>query len=156
MGSKIYLITDGNGLPLSLGVSGANMHDSQGLEPLVRGIPPVRSRSGPRRRRPKKLHADKRYDYDSVAGFAGAVSATGSLAGGTSPPSGWAATAGWSREPCPGWPAAAACTAATNPKPSTSSRSLPSPQPSSGIAVSAGEPGRRADADQAPVVTGGP
>ncbi|MFD8992565.1 IS5 family transposase [Streptomyces goshikiensis] len=66
MGSKIHLITDRNGLPLSLGISGANMHDSQGLEPLVRGIPPIRSRRGPRRRRPGKLHADKGYDYDHL------------------------------------------------------------------------------------------
>ncbi|MGW0581088.1 IS5/IS1182 family transposase, partial [Streptomyces sp. NPDC002920] len=29
---------DRNGLPLSLAVSGANMHDSQRLEALVRGI----------------------------------------------------------------------------------------------------------------------
>ncbi|OKJ72773.1 transposase [Streptomyces sp. CB02460] len=39
------------------------MHDSQGLEPLVRGIPPIRSRRGPRRQKPAKLHADKGYDY---------------------------------------------------------------------------------------------
>ncbi len=64
LGSKIHLITDRNGLPLSLGISGANMHDSLGLEPLVRGIPPIRSSRGPRRRRPAKLHADKGYDYD--------------------------------------------------------------------------------------------
>ncbi|WTI33633.1 IS5 family transposase [Streptomyces sp. NBC_00589] len=63
MGSKIHLITDRNGLPLSLGISGANLHDSQALEPLVRGIPPIRSRRGRRRRRPGKLHADKGYDY---------------------------------------------------------------------------------------------
>jgi IS5 family transposase len=62
-GSEIRLITDGNGLPLSLGISGANMHDSLGLKPLVHGIPPIRSRRGPRRRRPAKLHADKGYDY---------------------------------------------------------------------------------------------
>ncbi|MFG2639222.1 transposase, partial [Streptomyces sp. NPDC048362] len=31
--------------------------------PLVKGIPPIRSRRGPRRRRPAKLHADKGYDY---------------------------------------------------------------------------------------------
>lgn len=65
-GSKIHLITDRNGLPLSLGISGANTHDSLGLKPLVRGIPPVRSRRGPRRRRPAKLHADKGYDYDHL------------------------------------------------------------------------------------------
>ncbi|MFJ7414695.1 IS5 family transposase [Streptomyces sp. NPDC098077] len=66
LGSKIHLITDRNGLPLSLGISGANMHDSQGLEPLVRGIPPIRSPRGPRRRRPGKLHANKGYDYDHL------------------------------------------------------------------------------------------
>jgi transposase len=42
------------------------MHDSLGLPPLVRGIPPIRSRRGPRRRRPAKLHADKGYDYDHL------------------------------------------------------------------------------------------
>ncbi|WP_435880648.1 hypothetical protein [Streptomyces zaomyceticus] len=40
LGSKIHLITDRNGRPLSLGTSGANTHDGLGLEPLVRGIPP--------------------------------------------------------------------------------------------------------------------
>lgn len=50
-GSKIHLITERTGLPLSICVSTANTHDSQGIEPLVRGIPPIRSRRGPRRRR---------------------------------------------------------------------------------------------------------
>lgn len=66
LGSKIHLVTDRNGLPLSLGISGANLHDSQALEPLIRGIPPICSRRGPRRRRPGKLHADKGYDYDGL------------------------------------------------------------------------------------------
>ena len=64
LGSKIHLICDRNGLPLSVGISGANLHDSQALQPLVRGIPPIRSRRGPRRRRPAKLHGDKGYDCD--------------------------------------------------------------------------------------------
>ncbi|ROR00376.1 DDE family transposase [Streptomyces sp. 2132.2] len=46
MGSKIYLITERTGLPLSIGISGAYTHDSQTLEPLVRGISPIRSRRG--------------------------------------------------------------------------------------------------------------
>ncbi|MEU4283569.1 IS5 family transposase [Nocardiopsis dassonvillei] len=62
-GSKIHLITDRQGLPLSMAISGANTHDSQALQPLVEGIPPIRSRRGPRRRRPGKLHGDKGYDY---------------------------------------------------------------------------------------------
>ncbi|MGA5364236.1 IS5 family transposase [Streptomyces purpurascens] len=65
-GSKIHLITERTGLPISVGISGANLHDSQALEPLLRGIPSIRSRRGPRRRRPAKLHADKGYDYDHL------------------------------------------------------------------------------------------
>ncbi|MFS0692881.1 IS5 family transposase [Streptomyces nitrosporeus] len=62
-GSKIHLITERTGLPVSVGISGANLHDSQALIPLVKGIPPIRSRRGRRRRKPAKLHADKGYDY---------------------------------------------------------------------------------------------
>ncbi|MEY7975774.1 IS5 family transposase [Streptomyces pilosus] len=58
-GSKIDLITERTVLPLSVGISGAILHDSQALNPLVKGIPPIRSRRGRRRRRPDKLHADK-------------------------------------------------------------------------------------------------
>lgn len=65
-GSKIHLVTERTGLPLSVGISGANLHDSQALIPLVKGIPPIRSRRGRRRRRPAKLHADKGYDYDHL------------------------------------------------------------------------------------------
>ncbi|GGO58672.1 hypothetical protein GCM10012287_57310 [Streptomyces daqingensis] len=65
-GSKIHLITDRTGLPLSVGISGANTHDSQALIPLVKSIPPIRSRRGRRRRRPDKLHGDKGYDYDHL------------------------------------------------------------------------------------------
>ena len=32
----------------------------------MRGIPPIRSRRGPRRRRPGKLHRDKGYDDDHL------------------------------------------------------------------------------------------
>ncbi|MFI6335251.1 IS5 family transposase [Streptomyces sp. NPDC050535] len=56
-GSNIHLIVDRSGLPLSIGISAANLHDSQAL------IPPIRSRRGPRRRKPGKLHGDKGYDY---------------------------------------------------------------------------------------------
>lgn len=66
LGSKIRVICDRNGLPISVGTSGANLHDSRALIPLTRGIPPIRSRYGPRRRRPAKLHADKGYDFDHL------------------------------------------------------------------------------------------
>ncbi|QOC94036.1 transposase [Micromonospora craniellae] len=62
-GSKIHALSERGGLPLSVGVSAANTHDSRCLESLIQAIPAVRSRRGPRRRRPDKLHADKGYDY---------------------------------------------------------------------------------------------
>ncbi|SDQ63700.1 Transposase DDE domain-containing protein [Streptomyces sp. KS_16] len=62
----MHLVTDRKGLPLSLGIAGATMHDNLALQPLVRGIPPIRSRRGPRRRRPAKLPADKGYDCDHL------------------------------------------------------------------------------------------
>jgi transposase len=55
------VLSDAQGLPLALGVSAANVHDSQALLPLVVGIPAIRSRRGPRRRRPNRLRADKAY-----------------------------------------------------------------------------------------------
>ncbi|CAM5744582.1 hypothetical protein SHIRM173S_05066 [Streptomyces hirsutus] len=55
------MLSDAQGIPLAVAVSGANMHDSLALKPLIRGIPAVRSRRGPRRRRPVKPRADKAY-----------------------------------------------------------------------------------------------
>lgn len=68
-GSKIHLVTERSGLPLAVAISAANVHDSLALEPLVRSIPPIRSRRGPRRRRPAKLHGDKGYDYSHLRTF---------------------------------------------------------------------------------------
>nr|WP_245560233.1 IS5 family transposase [Actinopolyspora halophila] len=65
-GSKLHILTEAGGLPLAVAVSGANTHDMNALKPLVHAIPAVRSRRGPRRRRPAKLHADKGYDYEHL------------------------------------------------------------------------------------------
>ncbi|MFF1544307.1 transposase [Streptomyces sp. NPDC058291] len=60
-GSKLHVLSDAQGIPLAVAVSGANMRDSLALKPLILGIPAVRSRRGPRRRQPIKLRADKAY-----------------------------------------------------------------------------------------------
>lgn len=57
----MHVLSDGQGVPLTVAVSVANMHDSLALKPLILGIPAMRSRRGPRRRRPVKLRADKAY-----------------------------------------------------------------------------------------------
>jgi transposase len=65
-GSKIHALSDRAGLPLTVGISAANTHDSHALKPLVNAIPAIRSRRGPRRRKPAKLHADKAYDIPAL------------------------------------------------------------------------------------------
>ena len=67
-GSKYHLVIDASGIPLAVGLSAANTHDSQFLERLVDTVPAVigpRGRPGRPRRRPAKLHADKGYDFPS-------------------------------------------------------------------------------------------
>jgi transposase len=61
-GSKIHVLSDRAGLPLSVAVSAANTNDAYALKPLVLAIPAIKSRRGPCRRKPAKLHADKAYD----------------------------------------------------------------------------------------------
>ncbi|MFJ8934355.1 hypothetical protein ACIRL0_01385 [Streptomyces sp. NPDC102365] len=72
------MITERSGLPLSIGISGANLHDSQALEPLVQGIPPIRSRRGRRRRRPPSCTPTRATTTATCdVGSAHAASATG-------------------------------------------------------------------------------
>ena len=78
-GSKLHVLSEAQGLPMLVGASGANTHDSLALKLLVKGIPAVRSRRGPRRRRPGKLRADKAYhSADTRACCADAASRPGS------------------------------------------------------------------------------
>ncbi|SOD88015.1 Transposase DDE domain-containing protein [Streptomyces sp. Ag109_G2-15] len=61
-GSKMHVLSDANGLPLLVGVSAGNTHDSEGLKSMVAGH---QTRHDPRRGRyfkPQRLHADKAYD----------------------------------------------------------------------------------------------
>lgn len=83
-GSKIHVLSDRAGLPLSVAVSAANTHDSHALKPLVMAIPAIKSRRGPRRRKPAKLHADKAYARStSGAGYASRASPYASPAKGS-------------------------------------------------------------------------
>jgi IS5 family transposase len=61
-GSKLHLVCDGSGLPLTAAVTAANVADVTMLAAVVDDIPPVRTPSGRRRRRPGKVYADKGYD----------------------------------------------------------------------------------------------
>ena len=61
---KRHLVTDRRGTPLGVVLTGANRHDSTVLAATLDAIPPVRSgKRGRQRQRPRKLHADKDYDF---------------------------------------------------------------------------------------------
>jgi transposase len=60
-GSKLHLVCDGGGLPLSV-VTAANVNDTTMFQAVVADIPPVRTPAGRRRTRPGAVHADKGYD----------------------------------------------------------------------------------------------
>jgi IS5 family transposase len=62
-GSKRHVVVDRDGIPLSVIHSAANVHDSKLLEEAVDAIEPIRKPRGRPRKRPKKLHADKAYDF---------------------------------------------------------------------------------------------
>ncbi len=61
-GSKMHVLSDRACLPLAVAISAANTNDAEALRPLVKAVPAVRSRRGPRRCKSAKLHADKAYD----------------------------------------------------------------------------------------------
>jgi transposase len=61
-GSKLHLVCDGGGLPLTAAVTAANVADTTMFQAVVEDIAPVRTPAGRRRTRPAKVHADKGYD----------------------------------------------------------------------------------------------
>ncbi|MFC8042968.1 IS5 family transposase [Nocardia sp. NPDC057353] len=65
-GSKHHVLTCGNGLPLVVTLSAANLNDHLALPALLDGVRPLRGRPGPPRRKLRALVADKGYDYPRV------------------------------------------------------------------------------------------
>ncbi len=94
-GSKMHVLSDANGLPLLVGVSAGNTHDSEGLKPMVVGH---QTRHAPDRGRyfkPQRLHADKAYAGPTCGnGYAASASESGSPAKASSPANGWAVAGG--------------------------------------------------------------
>jgi transposase len=62
LGSKHHVITDANGIPLAVKVTGANRHDVTQLLPLVESIPPIAGKVGRPRKRPDCVQGDRAYD----------------------------------------------------------------------------------------------
>ena len=65
-GSKMHVLSDANGLPLLVGVSAANTHDSQALKPMIMGLQTKHDPYRGRHFKPRRLHADKAYDIPEL------------------------------------------------------------------------------------------
>ena len=55
---------DGQGTPLAIEHTGANVHDSEMAVALVDAIPPIKQPRGGRRKRPDELLGDRAYDAE--------------------------------------------------------------------------------------------
>jgi IS5 family transposase len=58
-GSKLQLVCEGGGLPLTAAVTAANTGDTSTFEAVLDDVPAVRTPAGRRRTRPGTVHADK-------------------------------------------------------------------------------------------------
>ncbi|QCD60890.1 IS5 family transposase [Streptomyces hawaiiensis] len=63
-GSKHHVITDRHGTPLAVSLTSGNRHDVTQLMPLLDAIPRIRGLVGRPCHRPRRLFADRGYDYD--------------------------------------------------------------------------------------------
>jgi transposase len=63
-GSKFHLITDGEGTPLAVEVTAGQVHESTQFESVVATF--IASRKGRRRKKPRKVAADKGYSVPHV------------------------------------------------------------------------------------------
>lgn len=61
-GSKHHLLSDAQGVPLSIILTEANRHDVTQLLPLIEAIPPIAGQRGRPLRRPDLVQADRAYD----------------------------------------------------------------------------------------------
>jgi transposase len=124
-GSKYHLLVDRGGIPLAVGLSAANTHDSVLLEAMVDAVPASRARAGRPgrpRKRPAKLHLDKGRATTTRAAGGHCIdvgSHPGSPDVASSPANGLAATGIWWSGPWPGWSATGACRSATSGAPTS-------------------------------------
>jgi transposase len=61
-GSKHFVVTDAQGIPLAATTTAANYPDVKEMESAVDAVPPVRGKLGRPKRRPKEMYADRGFD----------------------------------------------------------------------------------------------
>ena len=65
-GSKHHVMTDAQGIPLSVTLTAANVNDVTEALHVLTNMPPVGGKPGPRRQLPDRLQADRGYDSEPL------------------------------------------------------------------------------------------
>jgi transposase len=61
LGTKHHIVTDANGVPLAVTITGSNVHDVKEMLHVVDAVPNVSGKVGHPRKRPEKLYGDRAY-----------------------------------------------------------------------------------------------
>ncbi|MGW3941216.1 IS5 family transposase [Streptomyces phaeochromogenes] len=127
-GSKHHVLTDGQGIPLAVSLTGGNRNDVTQLLPLLDKVPAVADIAGRPRRRPDMLFADRRYDHEKYRrSFADVASAPRSPNEDSPMAPARAPSAGSSSARSPGSTASLAYASAGNDETTSTKRSFHSP-----------------------------
>jgi Transposase DDE domain len=116
-GTKRHLVVDRIGIPLAAKLSPANYHDARLFEALIEAIPALHrppGRGGPAAGRASCTRTRATPTRAAAATCGDGASAAGSPAGGSTPASAWAGTAGSSSGAWHGWPGTAGWRSATS------------------------------------------
>ncbi|GMV90940.1 MAG: hypothetical protein AMXMBFR82_07180 [Candidatus Hydrogenedentota bacterium] len=65
------MLTDGQGIPLTFTIAGANRHDGRNLLPLVDAIPPIKGKTRPSQAPSLRADADRAYSQPHSDNFLG-------------------------------------------------------------------------------------
>jgi transposase len=65
-GSKHHVMTDAQGIPLSVTLTAANVNDVTQTLNVLTSMPPVGGKPGPKRQRPQRLQGDRGYDSEPL------------------------------------------------------------------------------------------
>jgi hypothetical protein len=115
LGCKHHILVDQRGVPLVAQISGAHLHDSRLLIPIVEAIPAIKGLSGRTRKRPENCTRTELMRHERTApGCVGEASPHASRGTASNRVNGLAAGVGWLNEPLAGCIDFAGCESATS------------------------------------------
>jgi transposase len=71
LGTKHHILTDAQGIPLAVTITGSNEADVSEAPNVINAVPPVAGKVGHPRQRPDEMYADRAYDSDRLRRYLG-------------------------------------------------------------------------------------